>query len=112
MKTHNMKDLKKQDVCDRRQPVSECTSIHDLCCARFFTIDFGGKFMARILADGKTGIYDISDGVYFGMLLGYIQPVSKSTFKVFVRKHLMDWTAKLKYNDCRLFGANTKGPYQ
>lgn len=68
--------------------------------------------MARILQDGQCGIYDISEGAYFGMLLGYIHHVSKSTFKVTVRKHLMDWTAKLKYNDCRLFGAKTKGPYQ
>lgn len=105
------KALKAADTKNRRQVETTPDSIHALCCARFFTIDFGGKFYARILVDGeKVGLYDISDGV--GLLIGYIQHRNKHSIKVFVRRHLMDWTSVIKFNQIRIAGALQKGPYQ
>jgi hypothetical protein len=97
--------FKKADVLNRRQverPVQ--LGIHDISCARYFTIgeqSFRYALRAAQFSPDYT-VYDVdNDG---RQCIGYASPINGKKFVIRVRHHGLDWSVKVSISSVKIYG--------
>lgn len=88
---------------NRRQEARPATCLHDILCARYYTIDGGeAKYQARLKPQDKNDvlIYSLDEG----KLIGYAKPKSKNKIKFFISQYGCEWESTLALSKITIWG--------
>lgn len=101
--SNNIPALKACDSKNRRQEARPATCLHDMLCARYYTIDNSeAKYKARLKPLDKNDvlIYNLDEG----QLIGFAKPKSKSKIKVTVQQYGCEWQSTIPFSKITLYG--------
>lgn len=98
-------DLKERDTLNRRQTERPLKlGIHDISCARYFTIgeqSFRYSLKAQQFSTDYA-VYSMDNDSR--ECIGYASPINGRKFNISVRKHGLDWSTKVKISDVKIYG--------
>lgn len=101
-------EFKERDIMNRRQVERPLKlGIHDISCARYFTIG-DQSFRYALKAQQFSidyAVYSVDDDVR--ELIGFATPINGRKFTISVRKHGLDWSSKVRISDVKIYGTKT-----
>jgi hypothetical protein len=102
--SNNIPALKADDSKNRRQESRPATCLHDMLCARYYTIDGSdARYQARYKPQDKNDvlIYSWDEEI---KLIGYAKPKTKSKIKFTIHQYGCHWESTLALSKITCWG--------